>query len=77
MVNVYWYRNSIKGNIDWDADPAHDALFTKNVLEGAHVDQGSVTITDNITVAFGSGLIDANGNVTDSQYHGEYGAEIP
>jgi len=74
--NIYIYRCNFKGNWDWDGS-AHDTLFTKNVMEGTHIDPGSVTFTDNITVAYGTGLIDASGNVTNSAYHGDYGAEIP
>lgn len=77
-ANTYFYRNTFTGIVNFDS-VSHDLLFEKNVVQGSVTNAGTVTLTDNLTGAFGAGIVDSNGDLTGgySEYLGTHGAQIP
>jgi hypothetical protein len=82
-ANVYFYRNTIVGNVDFTPGSGPEAstgpyYLENNVIQGSLSDVSYVTQKDNLTGSFTGGLVDSAGNLTSSflQYRGTRGYQL-
>lgn len=81
--NVYMYRNTIVGNIDFTPGTNLESstgpyFLQNNVIQGALTDATYVTLNNNLSGSFTAGYVDTRGSLTGSyiQYRGARGYEL-
>lgn len=73
------FRNTIRGSVNFGSGLNHvNSLFDRNVVEGALTNTGAMAQGDNVTGAYGSGIVDSSGDLTPAYaaYLGTHGAQV-